>query len=782
MKKLFSIIALLLVLLLAVSCDKPETDSDFNDDIIIDEHVHSFGEWQIIEEATCVQEGFKEATCNCGEKSYATISPAGHKMVDSLCEYCGRHYSEGLAFESNGDGTCYVTGMGDCTEADVVIPDYSPDGDLVTGIGYKGFIGDQVIESVHIPATVTDVGGFAFENCQKLHTITVDEANEKYSSIDGNLYKYRETLFQLVNYAIGKTDSHFAVPYGVRSIEYCAFYGSQHLQSIYLPGTVNYINGYSTLECQNLASFKVDEGSEYFEAIDGHLFTKGGKELIRYAPARTDSLYIIPDGVESLAIMSFADSVFLKEICVPKSLISLESYVFLDCIALESFYVSDDMEGLPVGFTEIPTGLFDGCISLKNVMIPEGVTKIGKFAFNKCPIENIIIPDSVEVIDENAFANCDKLTSITFGNGLQEIRRSAFNGCTALRELVLPSSLTSVGSSAFWGCDSLNSIVFPTSLTSIESYAFYCEQLKLVYYCGTAEEWDSLEIAYNAKFSRDLVYFYSAEAPTERGYFWRYVNDIPTVWSEYIPLPENKFYFTSNGDGTCTLEFILKLNNPEVVVPSISPDGETVTVIGYCAFSNDVGIKSITIPDSVITIEGHAFSSIASLTSITLGQGVKTIEDYAFEGLGGLKEITIPDSVESIGIRAFSGCTALETVTLGSGIKAIPENCFYECRSLKNVTIPEGVVLINEYAFAFCDSLKEINIPSTATEINFFFLYGSYNVEAINVAEDNTAYCSIDGNMYDKEVTTLIKYAVGKSDEVFRMPDSLREISYYALG
>lgn len=91
-------------------------------------------------------------------------------------------YSNGLEFDSNGDGTCYVVGMGDCTDKDLVIPSVSPDGDIVMGIDGSAFAGEE-ITSVSIPNTIEEIGRKAFNGCTELTDVYYDGTEEEWNNI-----------------------------------------------------------------------------------------------------------------------------------------------------------------------------------------------------------------------------------------------------------------------------------------------------------------------------------------------------------------------------------------------------------------------------------------------------------------------------------------------------------------------------------------------------------------------------------------------------------------------
>ena len=120
--------------------------------------------------------------------------------------------------------------------------------------------------------------------------------------------------------------------------------------------------------------------------------------------------------------------------------------------------------------------------------------------------------------------------------------------------------------------------------------------------------------------------------------------------------------FTSNGDGTCYVRGMGDCTDTDVVIPPVSPNGDSVTRIGSYAFYNCTSLASIEIPDSVTSIGDEAFSYCTSLASIK-----------------------IPDSVTSIGNYAFRGCTSLASVVIGDSVTSIGKYAFYNCKNLKTV-------------------------------------------------------------------------------------------------
>ena len=115
----------------------------------------------------------------------------------------------------------------------------------------------------------------------------------------------------------------------------------------------------------------------------------------------------------------------------------------------------------------------DGTYSIK-----KGTKIICDYAFEGCSsLRSLIIPDGVTCIGAWAFAGCTSLSSIVIPDGITRIGGGAFNGCTSLRSLVIPNSVTSIRNRALWGCTSLSSLVIPNSVTSIGAWAFLVAHL-----------------------------------------------------------------------------------------------------------------------------------------------------------------------------------------------------------------------------------------------------------------------------------------------------------------
>ena len=146
------------------------------------------------------------------------------------------------------------------------------------------------------------------------------------------------------------------------------------------------------------------------------------------------------------------------------------------------------------------------------------------------------------------------------------------------------------------------------------------------------------------------------------------------------------------------------------IASGITYKGNTyeVLIIGYYAFSGCKSLTSVTISNSVTSIEEYAFSGCSGLTSITIPNSVTSIGSYEFSGCKSLSSVTIPNSMTSIGGSAFAGCTGLTSVTIPNSVTSIGGSAFAGCTGLTSVTIPNSVTSIGDYAFSGCSGLAEV--------------------------------------------------------------------------
>lgn len=419
----------------------------------------------------------------------------------------------------------------------------------------------------------------------------------------------------------------------------------------------------------------------------------------------------LPDGVTSIGIGAFSDCINLTKVTMPNNVISIGDNAFTNCASLTSIIIPDSV-------TSIGWSAFYGCTNLQSVnimdleawcninfsnntanplfyaeklyinnelvskvVIPDDVTKIPVYGFSCTNLTSITIPDSVTSIGVDVFYGCTNLQSvyitdleawcdmnfeslysnplcyadnlyindelvddIVIPNGVTQIPKYGFS-CTNLTSIEIPNSVTSISKYAFSGCANLTSITVPESVKNIDDWAFSnCENLV------------SIEIPDSIISIGDYAFKGCTNLQSV------YITDI-TAW--------------------CNIRFEDNTSNPLYYAENLYINKELVT--------------EIVIPFGVTKILGYSFNC-RSFTSITIPDSVTSIDDFAFYNCESLVSIEIPDSVTSIGIHAFSNCNSLTSIKIPSSVSKIDDYAFYNCASLTSITIPDSVTSIGKKA------------------------------------------------------------------------------------
>ena len=202
------------------------------------------------------------------------------------------------------------------------------------------------------------------------------------------------------------------------------------------------------------------------------------------------------------------------------------------------------------------------------------------------------------------------------------------------------------------------------------------------------------------------------------------------VWSNYT----YSILEDDNGDKYISIT-VWEDSSEELVIPeTMNINGENIPIkeIGANAFKDNKTLKSVIMPDTIITIGESAFSGCSSIDSITIPDNVTLIGDHAFNGCTNLEAVTINDNskLTTIGSYAFSGCSSLTSFYIPDSVTTIGDSTFYGCSSLTTVTISENSQLtsIGDTAFYNCSSLTSIYIPDSVTTIGSSAFYNCSNL------------------------------------------------------
>lgn len=342
-------------------------------------------------------------------------------------------------------------------------------------ISAEAFADCTELTSVSVPDSVLFIGEDAFpeqilktQNSVYLgkHLISADKTAEQFTIADGTL-SIGSSAFR-DNTAL----KSIVIPEGVTSIGNHAFFGCSALESVVLPASLTSIGHYAFFGCKALKSL------------------------------------VLPENVVSVGTYAFYQCSALTSVTFGSKIKTVYNGAFNDCTNLKTVQISDLAAWCNIEFgmensnplTLDGANLYVGNQVITELVIPEGVTSIGDYAFFGTNFRSVTIPDSVAsighaafsgsaierlvlnaaLIDDSAFSNCTSLTSVTFKDGVHYINDWAFENCTALSSVTFGNGLLSIGDKAF-SATAIKEITLPASLRSIYYSAFLsCSALESV--------------------------------------------------------------------------------------------------------------------------------------------------------------------------------------------------------------------------------------------------------------------------------------------------------------
>ena len=318
------------------------------------------------------------------------------------------------------------------------------------------------------------------------------------------------------------------------------------------------------------------------------------------------------------------------------------------------------------------------------------------------------------------------------GTPVTAVGEGAFENCENITAITIPDTVTYIGSRAFAGT-SIAYIAIPSSVSEIGGQIFSG--------CGNLTE-----VAYNCDYG-----------PSENGVFF----NIPSLEKVSFGGTRVPGYICLNSVNLC-----------EVVL------GDSVTEIGYRAFSGCMNLKEISIPAKVGVIGAEAFSG-SGLTSVSLPAAMTVIAERTFINCTYLKEVAIPYGVSSIGYMAFYRCSSLVSVTIPDSVMSIADEAFCGCSSIEYVKLPQYITRIGYSTFSGCVSLKDVNIPEGVAAIDGLAFLDCRSLEDIELPE---SLRSIAGNAFNgcRSLTSVtipegVEYI---ADSVFINCDNLSEVIF----
>ena len=296
-----------------------------------------------------------------------------------------------------------------------------------------------------------------------------------------------------------------------------------------------------------------------------------------------------------------------------------------------------------------------------------------------------------------------------------------------------------------------------------------------------------------------FVGWYTESSFTNKVTFPYEVTKAQTLYAKWKQNDPEEIVFSVDGNGVLTGVSGLTANNTDVVIPSVV-DGITVREIGMGVFKDNRNIVSLTIPDSVTTLQNRICSGCTALREVRLPSGLTVIPDETFDGCSslstvhfpntlrqirsdafcgtGLTEFIAPDSLTAIWGNAFKDCAKLTKVDL-KNVSSVSGSAFQNCTALRSVRLSDELTELPDHLFDGCASLAEIDMPDRPIAISAFILNGTAYYNDKSNWEKGVLYA--DGYLIaaDKTFASETEYAV-KADTRVIADNAFSNVGYSA--
>ena len=581
--------------------------------------------------------------------------------------------------------------------------------------------------NLEIPAGVISLGAGCFSGCAGFSgTLT----------LPAGLTAIPDSVFSGCSNITGT----LVIPDGVKNIANNAFYNMEGLSGIEL-GTglttlgsspnYTYSPFYGCAGLQEVtfrgASVPKIETKEIFS-------TQSALERV-YVPAEAFASYaevfkaqkivgtaqIIPIGVEDEFLIQ--DNMLLSyqgeggEVQVPEGVTKIGAYAFQGCTTVTKVT-------LPESVTIIDDYAFRQCTAMTEINLPENLSEIGDYAFSGCEslAMDLVIPDAVTKVGAYAFSACSSLTSLDLGTGVTSIGTYAFANDTGLTgDLVIPDSVTTMGNYAFSGCTGLNgTLTLSENLTELSIGAFnQCP------FTGDLVIPDAVTTIGNNAFSENRASTISFGAnvttvgtstTTSTGSFYTSPEVTEVTFKGATPptFVLNPFRYMSKletvyvpAEAFGVYSEKLKSYIPSHATMQAS-NSESEFLIQDGVLTGYLGEGGeVTIPNTVTAIGSSVFMNNTTITAVVLPEKLTAIGSYAFSGCTALTSINLPDQLVEIGSYAFRNCSGLSCdLVIPNSVTAMGSYAFYNCTKLTSLTLSENLTVIPEYAFFGCKGIK----------------------------------------------------------------------------
>ena len=652
---------------------------------------------------------------------------------------------EGNAF--NGNGSCQkLKSIGDISRCESIgYGAFSGCGSLTSvdltsckTLESNAFSGCSALESVGSTKLLTNIPEYAFNGCSNLQNIDLSNCTSVGSAAFSGCSKIKHLNLNKCAYISSNAFSNCGFENidlsATKTIEEYAFNGCKNLTKVTGVKLIKSLSAGTFSYCNKLSSIDLST----IESLGASCMSGTAIERVE-----------LPN-LKSWDYSVFEECTKLKSVTFPVTIDNIPTRAFWNCENLSTIDLSH--------CSIIGGGAFYNCTSLTelkllNVKQTEWTTGYDNESYQSCKM--------------GSFMNCNNLTSVDLGS-IQKLGDRAFYGCTSLKKITLPATITNLGWECFDGTtivtsmatvppainkseDETSSIpmgefvlvnVPEASLDSYKSANYWKDMAKRVFPIGTKFDYEiTTEAQPSTSGLLDKVGLKNANSIVSlkvKGSINSY--DIMVIRNKmdnlhYLDLSdanvvENSYeYYTGCSTKNDTIGRNAFRELSKLVTISLP---NSVKTIESGALYNCTKLKSVVLPEKLQSIEGswdsgafancsslidvkfkacnfignHAFASCYALNHITLPSDLKTINPYAFTGCSSLHSVDFPPLLESIGTYAFQNC-ALDSISL-PGLTRIDEYAFSGCRNLKEVKVPSTLESVGDKAFEDCSNLNDV--------------------------------------------------------------------------
>lgn len=608
------------------------------------------------------------------------------EAIDKAKEQLTDEETEQLDVSRYQDAAAALSALDGQTGSDVPIPADIGDTFVVGTLSYKVISTDPAEveltggasftgETLNIPSTVenngatytvTSIGDNAFENNNKIKTVT-----------------FPDTLTKIGDSAFSKCyslEGELRLPEGLQEIGSSAFFSDSKIKTVIFPDTLIRIGNQAFINCYGLEGMlTLPEG---LKEIGSSAFA-GQAEFAGYVNNKMMNITAVnlPNSLEKLGYNAF-HACKITSVTVPEQITVLESGVFSCCFELTSVTLPEGLKTIG-SLEQYSSGPFQHCTSLKTIELPDGVEVLGRTAFGQSGLTEITLPKNLKTIGGGAFCACADLKKINWNDNLETVNSNAFEECIGLTEVEIPAGIANFDPAAFRDCPN-------TCTIKVSELPLYAALINFKEN-GPNQHNTDYEVVYtgsmqNAQFEDDTFTYIVIDAD-----------------NNYVQILGIKEGVTLNAD----------LTLPEKV--SYMDNEYTVTEIGGGVFNEHSELTNITLPDTLKKIGNGAFANCTGLMDLTLPAAVEIIGNSAFYKCTNLQNVVFPNNLTEIGSTAFFSC-AIKNIDLSvTRLNKIDERAFYSCKDLESVKLPDCLTTLNGNAFLECAKLESINLPKDLT-------------------------------------------------------------------